>query len=396
MKVLSMEKGKQVRNQTVLTIVPENKEDLFAMYQIIDIDDIAIFKKLYTNKNEDTNKKTTTDLARIKLRILSREFDIRDEYLRYKGVSCPDDTGSENIDSEIPIGKYISFSIAYNHPITLYKTHFNKYAEQLLLEATMPEAQADTAAVVLQEGISHICLLTASSTIMKQKVEFSMPKKKNANDVAKFETKMEKFYRATYDAIKKQFDFDQLRMIILCSPGFYAKTLFDNIIKYANEEQNDTILSNQSIFIVAHCSTGYLQGISEVLKNPEYSSLLEDTKFVKETLLFDNFLEHIESEDDLAWYGRCEIYKAVEMEAVDTLLITSDTLRSDNIVERENNMDLIELVKNQNGKVVIFSNFRDSGVELQHIGGFACILKYPVVDLDDIALEFPPINLITA
>lgn len=396
MKVLSMEKGKQERNQTVLTIVPENKEDLFAMYQIIDIDDIAIFKKLYTNKSEDTNKKTTTDLARIKLKILSREFDMRDEYLRYKGVSCPDETGTENIDSEVPIGKYISFSIVYNHPITLYKTHFNKYAEQLLIEASKPESQADTAAVVLQEGISHICLLTASSTIMKQKVEFSMPKKKNANDVAKFEAKMEKFYRATYEAIKKQFDFDQLRMIILCSPGFYAKTLFDNIIKYATEEQNDTILKNQSIFIVAHCSTGYLQGISEVLKNPEYSSLLEDTKFVKETLLFDEFLDHIEAEDDKAWYGKAEIYKAAELEVVETLLITSDTLRSDNITEREQNMDLLESVRRQNGKVMIFSNFRESGVELQHIGGFACILKYPVIDLDDIVLETPPRALITA
>lgn len=396
MKVVSIDKGKSERGRTVLTIVPEDKEDLFAMYQIIDIGDVVIFKKLYTNKSEDTNKKTVTDLARIKLKILNREFDIKDEYLRYKGISCPDESGTENIDSEVPIGKYISFSIVYNHPITIYKSYFNKYAEQLLAEACEPESQADTAAVVLQEGISHICLLTASSTILKQKVEFSMPKKKNAKDVEKFEAKMEKFYRATYDAIVKQLDFDQIRMVIICSPGFYAKTLLTNIMKYASQDQNDLILKNEAIFVVAHCSTGYLQGISEVLKNPEYASLLEDTKFVKEALIFDDFLEHIETEDDKAWYGKTEIYKAAEMEAIDTLLITSNTLRSDDIAEREKNMDLIEQIKAQNGKVIVFSNFRDSGVELQHIGGFACLLKYPVPDLDDLANDAPPDTLITA
>lgn len=44
MKVVSIDKGKSERGRTVLTIVPEDKEDLFAMYQIIDIGDVVIFK----------------------------------------------------------------------------------------------------------------------------------------------------------------------------------------------------------------------------------------------------------------------------------------------------------------------------------------------------------------
>ena len=199
MKIVSINKGPTEKSQTVITLVPEDKEDLFTIYQIIDKDDEVIFKKLFTSKREDA-KKNNTDLVTLKLKILSNEFDMKDEYLRYKGVTVIDETGKANID--IALGKFLSFSIVYSHPLTIYKHHFNKYAEKLLKEACEMENKSDTAAVVLQEGISHVCLLTSSSTIMKQKVQFTLPKKKSATDIVKFDDKVESFYKATYEAMK--------------------------------------------------------------------------------------------------------------------------------------------------------------------------------------------------
>ncbi|CCK73423.1 uncharacterized protein NDAI_0G04380 [Naumovozyma dairenensis CBS 421] len=380
MKVVSINKGVTEKAPTVITLVPENKEDLFTVYQIVDKDDEVIFKKLFTSKNEDA-KKNNTDLVNLKLKILSNEFDMRDEYLRYKGITVIDQTGVANID--IPIGKFLSFNIVYTHPITIYKHHFNKYAEKLLKEACAEENKSDTAAVVLQEGISHVCLLTSSSTIMKQKIEFTMPKKKSATDIAKFDVKTESFYKATYEAMKKNFDFDELKMIILCSPGFYAKTLLEKVLKYAEEEQNNSILDNQMIFFVAHCSTGYLQGISEVLKNPEYASKLEDTKFSKFAVIMDGFLKHLDDDDDRAWYGRREIFRACSMNAIETLLITDTKLRSDNIATREKYLDLLDDVEKDGGKVAIFSTLHTTGEELDRLSGLACILKYPIANLDE-------------
>ena len=213
-------------------------------------------------------------------------------------------------------------TIDYVYPFTIIKHNFNKFMQKLLNDACNVEQKSDTAAIVLQEGIAHVCLVTASSTILKQKIEYSMPKKKRATDVVKFDEKTEKFYKAIYNSIKKNLDLDKLKTIILCSPGFYAKILMDKIVQYAEEEHNKKILDNRGMFFIAHSSTGYLQGINEVLKNPLYASKLQDTKYSKENLIMDEFLLHLNKDDDKAWYGEKEITKAAEYGAINYLLLT--------------------------------------------------------------------------
>lgn len=382
MKVDEIKSSSSTQKETIITLTPEDKEDLFTIYQIIDKEDEVIFRKLFTSKkDEGNNNKTTTDLVKLRLKILANEFDMKDEYLRYKGITVPDIGGDANLD--ISIGKYLSFSVHYGHPITIFKHHFNKYAQRLLNEAVSASTKADTAAVVLQEGIAHICLLTASSTILKQKVSINLPKKKTANDAAKFNLMISHFYKMIYDAMLQHFKFDELKMIIFCSPGFYAETLSKKVLQFAEQEQNLDILNNQEIFLIAHCSTGYLQGISEVLKNPIYNEKLEDTKFVKDVKLMDNFLEHLDIDDYLAWYGKAEIYKAAKMDAIETLLVTDKLLRSDDIAVREKYLDLLDQIENNGGKIVVFSTMHTSGDELDKLTGLACILKYPIRDLDE-------------
>lgn len=269
MKVLSLKKDSVNKGGAVITLQPEDKEDLFTIYQIIDKDDELVFRRKFTSKLDDTGKKTSTDLIKLKIKVISNEFDMKGEYLKYKGITVTDETGDNK-----PVGKYLGFTIDYVYPFTIIKHNFNKFMQKLLNDACNVEQKSDTAAIVLQEGIAHVCLVTASSTILKQKIEYSMPKKKRATDVVKFDEKTEKFYKAIYNSIKKNLDLDKLKTIILCSPGFYAKILMDKIVQYAEEEHNKKILDNRGMFFIAHSSTGYLQGINEVLKNPLYASKL--------------------------------------------------------------------------------------------------------------------------
>lgn len=381
MKVLSITRSSDSEGGATISLLPQDKEDLFAVHQLIDKDDEVIFKKMVTTDLDESGKKKATDLVKLKLQIISNEFDLKNESLRYKGVTVVDDLGRANID--IPVGKFFSFTVNYTYPFTIIKHDFNKYSQRLLDEACQTDAKADTAAVVLQEGLAHICLLTNSSTILKQKVEYSLPKKKRATDVAKFEQKTEKFYRATYESMKKNFDFVKLKIIILCSPGFYAKALMEKVIRYAEEEQNKDILNVKDKFLVAHCSTGYLQGITEVLKDPSYASKLKNTKYSTEALVMDEFMKHLNDDDDKAWYGDHEVLKAANLGAIKTLLITDSLLRSDDIVERKRYLALVEDVEQTGGQVLVFSSLHSSGEELNRLTGVACILKYPLPDLDD-------------
>ncbi|SCU97974.1 LAFA_0G14576g1_1 [Lachancea sp. 'fantastica'] len=380
MKLIKQVKGNG-NNSEQITLLPQDKEDLFCLYNVINTDDELIFKKLVTDKVDSSGKKKNTELIGLRLKVVSSEFEPQHEFLRYKGVTTEDDTGKANL--EVPTGKFFSFTINYKYPFTLIKDDYNSFVAKQLKDACTPESRSDIAAVCLQEGISHICLLSSFSTILKNKIEYSLPKKKRSTDVAKFDEKVEKFYKGTYESMKRHFEFEKLKVIILCSPGFYAKNLFDKIMQYAQEEQNKTILNAKSRFLVAHCSTGYLQGISEVLKNPAYASKLQDARNSKEALIMDEFLQHLNNDDFKAWYGKAEVTKASEMGAIDTLLITDGLLRADDVRLRKNSVDLTQAVEKAGGAVYVFSSLHSSGEELEKLTGLACILKFPIPDLDE-------------
>lgn len=381
MKLLNKSSSLKFKNGVSLQLQPEDKEDLFTLYQLIDQDDELIFKKRFTTTVDADKKKKTTDMLKLRIQVVSREFDMKDEFLRYKGSTVEDDTGNTNCN--IAAGKFVSYTITYAYPFTLLKKNFDSYAKKLLDEACNPEAKADTAAVVLQEGVAHICILTASSTILKQKIEYSLPKKKTTTDIVKFDEKTEKFYKAIYTSMTKTYDFSKLKMIIICSPGFYAKTLYEKIMQYATQEQNRNILDNESMFLVAHSSTGYMQGITEVLKNPIYANKLQDTKYSREANIMDSFMKHLNEDDYKAWYGEQEVFKAAELGAIDELLITDLLARSPDLSQRKKYMDLMKSIESLGGRVIIFSTLHISGEELDRLTGIACILKYPIPDLDE-------------
>lgn len=98
----------------------------------------------------------------------------------------------------------------------------------------------------------------------------------------------------------------------------------------------------------------------------------------------DDFLEHLSKDDNKAWYGAEETERAAKLDAIETLLITDSVLKSDDVKKREKYLDLIENIEQNNGEVFVFSTLQSHGKELETLTGLACILKYPIHNLDEI------------
>ena len=86
---------------------------------------------------------------------------------------------------------------------------------------------------------------------------------------------------------------------------------------------------------------------------------------------------------DRAWYGEAEVIKAADMGAINCLLITDVLIRSEDLKKRKQMQDVADMVEQNGGKVMIFSTLHSSGEELDKLTGVACILKYPLPDLDE-------------
>lgn len=129
MKLVSQKKGAHNTNEAILTLHPQDKEDLFTLYNIINTDDEIIVTKKVTSKLDESGKKKSTNLTRLRLKIVSSEFEPQHEFLRFKGVTTADDNDRVNLD--VPIGKFFSYTITYAYPLTLIKNDFNPYVSKL-------------------------------------------------------------------------------------------------------------------------------------------------------------------------------------------------------------------------------------------------------------------------
>jgi len=153
--------------------------------------------------------------------------------------------------------------------------------------------------------------------------------------------------------------------LIILGPGF-AKEEF---AKFAREREP---LFFKNVKIESTGQAGRV-GIQEGIKKGVVSSVVEGSRVEYETRLVERLLAEI-GKGKLATYGKNEVKKALEIGAVDTLLVTDKMLRMQTCAE------LLDIAKSMNAKVAIISTANEAGEKLESLGGIAAILRYKIED----------------
>ncbi|RCK59012.1 Protein dom34 [Candida viswanathii] len=383
-------KAKLKDKNVAVTLIPEDSEDLWYLYNLLKKGDTV---QLLTHRNvkkgnqaQQTKGKAKLEKILVKLRLLVEDIDYvaSDQTMRINGKSL--------LQQEyIPLNSYHTAEVELNKELTITKDNWDEYDMRLMNDLCSIEKKADIGAVVFQEGVAHICYVTDSMTVLQAKVEKSIPRKNNEYGTRDLDKAMNSFFNMIISTMTRHFDFDRLKVIKLASPGFLAKTLYDRLMQECLNLQNSgkeskvysSILQNKNKFLIAHSSTGYLQGLEEVMDDPQTKKRLADTKFLEETDALLRFQRALNDDDGRAWYGLDEITKALNMDAVRYLMVSDALFRSDDIDERRQYIDLTEQAKSLGAKVYIFSSLHESGIQLNQLTGIAALLKYPVPDLDE-------------
>ncbi len=165
----------------------------------------------------------------------------------------------------------------------------------------------------------------------------------------------EEYYKNILSFLEKQIGYQK---IIIAGPGFERENLL-NFIKKMRSKISESV-------VLEHCSTTGMHGIQEVLKSSA-NRILTDTRISKESRIVEEVLGRIKTEG-LVVYGPEETKKAVEMGAVETLLVSDKRVR-----EFEELMEKVEKLK---GNVVIIGSDHESGEQFFHLGGIAAFLRF--------------------
>jgi protein pelota len=181
-----------------------------------------------------------------------------------------------------------------------------------------------------------VCLLTEHMTILRQRIDMSIPRKDKGSSTNRDKVPplpslltqaFVRFYETIYQSMLRHFDLDNLKVILLASPGFYAASLREHIMAQATLQGLASVLKAKAKFLVVHCSTGHLHALNEVLKSDEVKVKLADTKFARESRAVDEFYKMIGIDEHRAYYGPKHVMRAVEAGAVGTLLISDSLFR---------------------------------------------------------------------
>lgn len=355
----------------------EDKEDLFALDNLILEEDIVelVTVRNIKKSNESSLKAAKAEKKQLKLsiRVESVDFQPQDDSLRIKGKTTEQ-------HPDCPLGSYHTAEVGIRTKLTVYKSEWDSHSFDIINKACSVEERAEVGAVVLEEGIAHICLITEYSTIIKTRVSIPIPKKQRG-DTSRHDRSYARFIKTTAESAVRDLDLLGLKAVIIASPGFVGRDLLSAITLVIDQTGQKPLMHCKSKFVVAHSSTGYMQGLTEVLRAPEIQKKLIDTKCSQDVAILDEFFSELNNDTDRAWYGPAECQRAVEMGAVKALLL-SDTKFS-TVQDRKHFIELSDLVKAVGGDVYIFSSHHESGQQLNELTGQAVILKYPVPDLDE-------------
>lgn len=360
-----------------IKMVPEEPEDMWHAYNLIAIEDLVTATTIRKVQTESSTGSSTSSRVRttLTLKIENIDYDTQACMLRLKGRNV-----SEN--DYVKMGAYHTIDLELNRAFTLTKPEWDSIALERVEMACDVAQNADVAAVIMQEGIAHICLITSNMTIVRSKIDIAIPRKRK-NNPSQHEKGLAKFYEAVMTGILRHVNFDVVKCVLIASPAFVKDAFYEYMIQQATRTDNKLILDNKSKFMLVHASSGFKHSLKEVLQDPAVLAKISDTKAAGEVKRLEAFYTMLQCEPGRAFYGKKHVQKAIDAQAVETLLISDNLFRNPDLIQRKEYVKMHDDVLDSGGDVKIFSSLHVSGEQLAQLTGIAAILRFPMPELEE-------------
>ena len=360
-----------------VSLIAEDGEDMYTLYNLIAVNDYLRTSTVRNVVREKANGTSSKDriVMNLTLEIETIEFDPEKCSLRVKGRN-----NEEN--EHVKKGQYHTLEVELNRQFTLEKTFWDSMFRDTLDVACDPVKGSEMAAIVMQEGLAHVCLITPSMTLTMARIEKKIVKKGGAAKNNSHDAGRTLFFKEIYDAMNKHINMDAMKVIIIGGLDV-TRTDFMNYMKKNGESLQDVnITRNQKKILQAHASSGHKNAIDEILGKEEVQSKLSDMKAAGEVQALKKFNEKLSKDPDWACYGYNHVQYADVLLLIDELLIIDSLFQNADFNKRRQYVQLVESVREHGGKVFLFSNLHVSGQKLNLYSGIAAVLRAPLVDYE--------------
>ncbi len=335
-----------------IKIVPENLDDIWHLYNIIDKGDLVKAITYRTDEQKEDkirSKKVEKKRMKLGIRVADVKFHEFSDRLRIHGTieEGPQDLGSFhtlNIDAD------------KMEALTIIKQEWRDYQLQRIDEAVKLRNQEIITFVSLDEDDATIAVLRQSGvqfiTEISSKRSGKMFESKDTNP---------DFFGEILSVVKTNKKKDSTLVIV--GPGFTK----DHFLKFGKEK--DSQLFEKCI--VHGTGQPGMNGINEAIKTGIIEQITKENRVVYETNLIEKLFTEIKK-DGLSTYGKDEVKNALQNGAVDRLLIT------DTMIRKDLGEELLKLAKENKSEFTIINTMHEAGKKMEGIGGVGALLRFKI------------------
>jgi len=335
-----------------IKLVPENLDDIWHLYNIIEENDLVRAVTFRTDEQKDDKKRSKkAEKKRMKLgiRVSEVKFHEFSDRLRIHGIieEGPQDLGSFhtlNIDAD------------KMEPITIIKEKWKDYQLKRIDEAVKQRNQPILVFVSLDEDNATVAILRQSGIQWIADID-----SKRSGKMYESKDTQNEYFSEILQVVKT--NKTQVSPLIIVGPGFTK----EHFLKYGKEKEPNLF---EKTFIHATGHSG-MNGIQEAIKTGIVKQITKENRVVLETMIVEKLFEEIKK-NGLVTYGPEEVKNAVQQGAVEKLIIT------DKIVRTPQGEELLRAAKENNSDFIIVNTMNEAGKKLEGIGGVAALLRFKI------------------
>ncbi len=335
-----------------IKLIPENLDDIWHLYNIIEEKDLVRAISFRTDEQKDDKKRSKkAEKKRMKLGIRVSEVKFHEftDRLRIHGTieEGPQDLGSFhtlNVDAD------------KMEPITIIKEEWKHYQLQRIDESVKLRSQPIIIFVSLDEDNATIAVLRQSGVQWIADVD-----SKRSGKMYESKDIQNEYFGEILSIVKTNKTKDSTLVII--GPGFTK----DHFAKYG-KEKNPEVFEKTVVHATGHSG---MNGIQEAIKTGIVKQITKENRVVLETEFVEKLFEEIKK-DGLVTYGYDDVKNAILSGAVDRLLII------DKIVRTKDGEDLLKIAKQNNSEFTIINTIHEAGKKMEGIGGIAALLRFKI------------------
>lgn len=353
-------------------------EDMWHVYNLLHEGDRLRAPTIRKVQNETKTGSVSAERVRttITIQVKQFEYDATVVQLRVSGQICEE-------NKYIRVGAFHTVELEPHRAFTIFKECWDSMNEERLRIALDPVQDADLGAIVMEEGLAHVLLVCRSLTITRARVETNVPRK-GKKAIYNRDTALQKFYAEVLRAILTHLELGKLKVLLVASPGYVKDEFWKYVTLEAARKDLREIIENKGKVVLCHASSGHKHAFHEVLMRPELQHRLKDTKAAGEVRILRQFHDMMQRDPDRAVYGPAHVRFALEMGAIEHLLVTDSLFRAVEVEKRKRYVEFVEGVRGGGGVVTVFSTQHVTGEELDSMSGIAALLRFPLAGLDEI------------